>query len=182
MKVELLESTYDPWQEVKSYQAEKVEQEGIARAHSALEKADAVVHVYDATDIPASIDNVQENEISVVNKTDLVKDVPKISKAVCVSAKTGEGIEVLRNEIIHLLNIKPVDQQAPFSARQRHLNILQTSREHIESARKQITGSLPLELAAEECRIAQQTLGEITGEFTPDDLLDYVFREFCIGK
>jgi tRNA modification GTPase len=165
--------------------AEQVEQEGIVRAQSAIEMADAIIHVYDGTELSAEqkFERDNKNEIIVINKSDLLtSDFEKAETTILISAKTGQGLDSLRNEIQQLLQIQPSDQQAPFSARARHLDALRRCLEHFELALQQITQLSPLELAAEELRVAQLTLGEITGEFTPDDLLDYVFREFCIGK
>ena len=165
--------------------AEQVEQEGIVRARSAIEMADAIIHVHDGTEI--SVENklgiTSKNEISVINKSDLLaENFQQNEKAILISAKTGQGLDDLRAAIQQLLQIQPSDQQAPFSARTRHLDALRRCLEHFEFALNQVKSLSPLELAAEELRVAQQILGEITGEFTPDDLLDYVFREFCIGK
>ena len=165
--------------------ADQVEQEGIVRAHSAIEMADAIIHVLDGTELSAEhhLESPTKNEIIVINKSDLLaSDFKADHAAILISAKTGQGLENLRNEIGRCLQIQPSDQQAPFSARIRHLDALRRCLEHFEKALQQITCLSPLELAAEELRVAQQIVGEITGEFTPDDLLDYVFREFCIGK
>jgi tRNA modification GTPase len=165
--------------------AEQVEQEGIIRAQSAIELADAIIHVFDGTELSADYEftEANKNEIIVVNKSDLLaEDFMQAETAILISAKTGQGLDNLRNEIQQCLHILPSDQQAPFSARARHLEALRRCLDHFELALHQIDNLSPLELAAEELRVAQQILGEITGEFTPDDLLDYVFREFCIGK
>ncbi len=165
--------------------AEQVEQQGIERAHSAIEMADAIIHVFDGTVLSASdqINNVSNNELIVINKSDLLADnFEQLETGVLISAKTGKGLSELRDQLQQLLHIQPTDQQAPFSARARHLDALRRCKQHFELALEQINNLSPLELAAEELRVAQQVLSEITGEFTPDDLLDYVFREFCIGK
>jgi tRNA modification GTPase len=165
--------------------AEQVEQEGIVRARSAIEMADAIIHVHDGTEISAEhkLKSTNKNEINVINKSDLLPESFKQNeKEMLISAKTGQGLDALRAAIQQLLQIQPSDQQAPFSARTRHLDALRRCLEHFEFALNQVKSLSPLELAAEELRVAQRILGEITGEFTPDDLLDYVFREFCIGK
>lgn len=165
--------------------ADQVEQEGIVRAQSALEVADAIIHVLDGTELLTehNFKTSSDNEITVVNKSDLLgRDISQPENVTLVSAKTGQGLNNLRNEIQQVLHIQPSDQQAPFSARARHLGALTRCLQHFELAAEQISNMSPLELAAEELRIGQQILAEITGEFIPDDLLDYVFREFCIGK
>jgi tRNA modification GTPase len=68
------------------------------------------------------------------------------------------------------------------SARRRHLEALARARSHVEEAARQLRERRAGELVAEELRVAQQALGEITGEFTTDDLLGRIFSSFCIGK
>lgn len=164
--------------------AEIVEQEGIDRAHAAIQSADLTVRMFDGSNIELGQEFKQsQNEIIVVNKSDLLKKSTMLPEHVLeISVKTGLGLDKLYDEIQQSLSILSVDQQAPYSARSRHLNALEQCLNRLGSADQQLVSAAPLELAAEECRIAQQNLSEITGEFTPDDLLDYVFREFCIGK
>ena len=169
-------------------QAEAVEKEGIARAHLAMQNADCVIHVFDRA---LSDDEIQQtlsqpHAITVINKADLLsEDTPPdgdVDSALYISAKTGAGLDALKQKIMQVLGLQSMDQQPPFSARLRHIEALTRAADAIDMARQQIDSDTPLELSAEECRTAQQCLAEITGELTPDDLLDYVFREFCIGK
>lgn len=160
-------------------QAELVEQEGISRAYSAIETADLIIHVVDK---PQSILTSKSNEIIVLNKIDLIDATETIRDAIQVSAKTGEGLKQLQDQITIALGITIQNQEPPFSARIRHLEALKRSKHAVQTATQHIQHSSPIELVAEELRLAQQSLAEITGDFTPDDLLDYVFREFCIGK
>ena len=121
--------------------------------------------------------------IIVVNKADLLNEQsPRLAQAIYVSAIERTGLDELRAEIAKRLDISSDEQQTPFAARQRHLDALQQAQAAIERAMLQLGQAELPELIAEELRLAQQSLGEITGEFTPDDLLDYIFREFCIGK
>lgn len=162
-----------------------VEQEGIERAHKAIESADLVIHVIDSSQSSSAITDLMthNNRLDVYNKSDLLKDKKAIpGNAISVSAKTGAGIGRLREQIASRLQLQPSEMQTPFSARTRHLDSMRRAMDSIQHALQQLQADSPLELAAEDLRIAQQCLGEITGEFTPDDLLDYVFREFCIGK
>lgn len=165
--------------------AELVEQEGIARAQSAMQTADLVIQLFDGTTL--NKDQVFETEtnnlIQVVNKEDLLLgDITLPNNVLLISAKNGQGLEQLRQQITQALNIQAPEQQPPFSARMRHIDALERCLSQLKLATDQLNSEAPLELAAEELRLAQQILSEITGEFTPDDLLDYVFREFCIGK
>ena len=162
-----------------------VEQEGIERARKAIESADLVVHVIDASQAGTAEDELSKlkNRLEIYNKIDLVTDTAQIpSGATAVSAKTGIGLEELREKIARRLSVSTHTGQTPFSARARHLDAMRRALDAVNVALNQLQTHSPLELVAEELRIAQQCLGEITGEFTPDDLLDYVFREFCIGK
>ncbi len=164
---------------------ELVEQEGITRAQTAIQSADVVVEMFDVTTLEENhhFSTESANHVMVVNKSDLLEKKLRFPKhIICISAKTGEGLDHLRASIQQVLDIQPADQQVPFSARTRHLHALQRCLQQLDLAGEQLKFTTPLELAAEELRVAQQVLSEITGEFTPDDLLDYVFREFCIGK
>jgi tRNA modification GTPase len=101
-----------------------------------------------------------------------------ISNEYYVSAKTGQGIEALRNWLLHTAGWQALGEGV-FLARQRHLRALEIAKVHLQDAAEQLS---QFELFAEDCRLAQQALSEITGEFTPDDLLGEIFSRFCIGK
>jgi tRNA modification GTPase len=185
-------------------QADAVEKEGIARAQLAMQSADCIIHVYDheldhkrVNERVSELANihdentasrVDQRSIVVINKADLLdkdnhnEQSPVADDPLYISAKTGAGLDQLKQQIIKVLGLQSIDQQPPFSARLRHIEALNRASEAIDIALQHINSDTPLELSAEECRTAQQCLAEITGEFTPDDLLDYVFREFCIGK
>jgi tRNA modification GTPase len=101
---------------------------------------------------------------------------------VIVSAKTGEGLDRLRRRLLELAGWH-ASPEGLFIARTRHVEALRRTREHLELARQQADRADPaLDLFAEELRLAHRALGEITGEFTPDDLLGVIFSRFCIGK
>ena len=98
-----------------------------------------------------------------------------------VSALTGAGIEELRAHLLGCMGFQTVEGGS-ISARRRHLESLARAREHAEEAARQLTERRAGELVAEELRAAQTALGEITGEFTSEDLLGRIFAGFCIGK
>lgn len=162
--------------------AGEIEREGIARAETACAQADLILQVLDNN--PTDIDQLSDSDgIVVVNKADLLSEqASRLAGVVYVSATERTGLDQLRSAIAKRLDISSDDQQTPFAARQRHLDALQQAQTAIERAMAQLAQAELPELIAEELRLAQQSLGEITGEFTPDDLLDYIFREFCIGK
>ena len=170
-----------------------VEAKGIERAQQALAQADLILWVTDVTnkedfnDLPEYVDS--KKVIYVHNKMDL-QSVPKLDlinsddKNIFISAKNQTGIELLIKQLgQRLLGSSSIQEQAdtPFLARSRHVIALQQAEENIHAAQQRIEQQ-ELELAAEDLRLAQQNLGEITGEFTPDDLLGKIFSEFCIGK
>jgi tRNA modification GTPase len=170
-----------------------IEAEGVRRARKALETADIVLLVEDASD-PAFAGMELEAElptgvrcIRVRNKIDLVSDTSKeLASAgkegeVWISARTGQGIDLLKQEI--RAAVGAADQiTGSFSARQRHIEALGRACTHVSGGCRVMAETRAGELLAEELRLAQQALGEITGEMLPDDLLGKIFSSFCIGK
>lgn len=162
-----------------------IEQEGVRRAQKEMQQADILLTVIDATTDAVLLD-AQPNEIQVLNKIDLLQrsndDAP--ASVVKLSAKTGEGLEQLQQKILHLAgyNSQPGQTTGIYTARRRHLQALQKTAEHLELAQRALLVDQAGEVMAEELRLAQNTLSEITGAFSSDDLLGKIFSEFCIGK
>ena len=172
---------------------DEVEKIGIERSWREIERADVVLLLVDARTgvgdadreilarLPAGL-----KRITVHNKIDLSGAPPERhdeadSVAISLSAKANRGIELLRGELLRIAGWHPAEDV--FIARERHLRALAAAQEHVAAARQVVDGPLPaLELFAEELRLAQQSLGAITGEFTADDLLGVIFSRFCIGK
>ncbi len=169
--------------------SDEVEKIGIERSWRELERADVVVQLVDArlgvgVEDRAIADRLPAGllRITVENKIDLAKRQPERQESasgvrLALSAKTGEGIELLRQELLRLAGWQPTE--AVFIARERHLAALRETAAHLCEARA-LTSHL--ELFAEELRLAQFALSAITGEFTPDELLGEIFSRFCIGK
>ena len=171
-----------------------VEKLGIERTRAAIGQADLALIVTDAREPAHPDDGTIASElppglvrILVRNKIDLAgleAGSTEIDGAVTVSlsAKTGAGIEQLRQAIRRLVGAHE-DMEGTFLARERHLRALDDARARLDSAAMHLRHrSPPLELFAEELRLAQQALCAITGEFTADDLLGEIFGRFCIGK
>jgi tRNA modification GTPase len=120
--------------------------------------------------------------IHVYNKIDLAGQSARCSadspREVWLSAKTGEGIEHLREALLAVAGWER-GTESPFLARERHLRALAAARVHLESAEAR---QAQWELFAEELRLAQEALGAITGRVSADDLLGEIFSRFCIGK
>jgi len=173
--------------------ADPVEAVGIARTWDAVAKADLVLILIDAQIGEAAADReilrqlpARLPRITVMNKVDLTAGPPRIERApesgetaaVWLSAKTGAGVELLKSLLLQSIGWRG-EAEGIYMARERHLQALAGVREHVTEARAH-TGQL--ELLAEELRLAQDRLAEITGEFSADDLLGEIFQRFCIGK
>ena len=173
--------------------ADIVEAEGIRRARNEMTRADRILYVIDATravsdetmhaelatlptDIPVSV---------VINKIDVIRTNSRYEQSqpprLHVSATTGDGIDLLREHLKECIGFQGAGI-GTISARRRHLDALNRADAHLHEAKRQLQERRAGELMAEELRQAQQCLGEITGEFTPDDLLGRIFTSFCIGK
>ncbi len=168
---------------------DRVEQEGIRRARDAMSRADAVLWIQDASDEgDDTIDEPIPDDVPITivrNKIDLTGEAPAVENketaVVMLSAKTGQGIDELRKHIRALAAYRNLGEGA-FTARRRHLDALTRARQHFAAGRHALDDAHAGELLAEELRLAQQALGEITGAVTSDDLLGRIFSEFCIGK
>ena len=172
---------------------DEVEKIGIERSWREIERSDVVLLLVDARSGVSAADREilkrlpeRLQRITIYNKIDLSgaqaerHDEPETT-AISLSARSGEGIELLRQELLRIAGWHQAEDV--FIARERHLRALAMAQEHIAAARSVVESALPaLELFAEELRLAQHALGEITGEFTADDLLGVIFSRFCIGK
>lgn len=173
---------------------DKVEQIGIERARLEIEKADLVLLVLDSTEHDNTDleslwpDFVQLPTVPVTilrNKADLSgetigEEISDGQKTIRLSAKQGQGIELLREHLKQVVGYNS-STESGFLARRRHLDSLEKTKEHLTVAEKQLAVKAG-ELLAEELRMCQHHLSEITGEFTSDDLLGKIFSSFCIGK
>ena len=183
-----------------------IETIGIERTWAAIARSDLALVIVDArvtaTQLPEGSAAILAAlpaglpRIVVHNKIDLVADSsPRAVQGerairdelgarshVYLSAKTGAGIDALRDEIRQLAGAQE-DMEGTFLARERHLVALRDAEAHVVAAGAHLAGQRPpLELFAEELREAQVALSTITGEFTADDLLGVIFSRFCIGK
>ena len=162
-----------------------IEREGMRRAREAMASADAVLWIQDATDSNAGDTHEPVPDgvpvIVVRNKSDLVDEGQPGEGAVVLSAKTGEGLDELRESIRRLAGYSNLGEGA-LTARRRHVDALQRAAAHFDVGHKALSQDGAGEILAEELRLAQQALGEITGAVSSDDLLGRIFADFCIGK
>ena len=184
-----------------------VERIGIERAWQEISRADCVIHLHDlaaelseeasvatqsiasrAELIPAIRRKLPKNipVIDVWNKSD-VATPPQQLQGLLISAKTGHGIDTLRTKLLEVAGWQAAGSEGSLIARERHVQAIAAVQAHLGEASDHLNASLAhngggLDLLAEELRLAQNALGEITGEFTSDDLLGEIFSKFCIGK
>lgn len=177
---------------------DEVEKIGIERAWDAIETADAVLFLHDLTRLDA-IDYVADDAdiaralaaklpssvavIDVWNKADTTAAPSSCAdRGVTLSAKTGAGLDALRRTLLQVAGWQSVPEGV-YIARERHVQALHQVELHLtEAARHLAAHAQSLDLLAEELRLAQNALSEITGEFSSDDLLGVIFSQFCIGK
>ena len=173
--------------------SDAIESEGVRRTHEAMRRANRVLLVIDDNEeeedsvralraqLPGGVSiTLVRNKIDrsgraagpVASKT----EIPEIA----ISAQDGSGLDTLRAHLKECIGYQ-VAGEGTFSARRRHLDAIERARGHVDAALAQLAARRG-ELAAEELRQAQQALGEITGEFSSDDLLGRIFSSFCIGK
>ncbi len=169
---------------------EPIEQEGIRRAWQEIGTADLILLVIDDQhgygQQEREIESKLPDGVSVLqvwNKIDLGSKPPgQFDQAVFVSAKTGAGLDGLRQRLMSQVDYQGGDTEGMYMARRRHLEALRQTSESLDNAYDCLRLQRAGELVAEELLNAQRALSEITGEFTSDDLLGKIFSNFCIGK
>ena len=170
-----------------------VESEGVKRAREALQQADQILLVLDQQDWP-DITNVMAEALIdlqvipvtiIVNKIDIVQPaLPEVWQhfpVIGLSAKTGSGLKQLRQHLLQSIGFEQTNE-GQFIARARHVDALERTHSALLKGQQQLQEHHAGEILAEELRLAQHALSEITGEFTADDLLGEIFSSFCIGK
>jgi tRNA modification GTPase len=173
--------------------SDEVEAKGIERTWDAIRLADLVIFLTapnaekEANELRAQILAAIPPKcpvLELINKSDLLSQDPNSVKnqALLISAKTGQGIDTLKQRILETVGWNG-PQEGAIVARRRHLDCLERAAEHIEKSEQfAANGNNSLELFAEELFLAQNHLGQITGKLLPDDLLGKIFSQFCIGK
>lgn len=177
--------------------SDEVERIGIERAWQEIEQADRVLFMVDATTTKATEPQQIWPEfmarlpaklpITIIrNKADLTGEKMGFydvngHSLICLSARTGDGVDILRNHLKETIGFSG-NTEGGFLARRRHIQALKKAGFHLEQGKDRLINAYAGELLAEELRLAQHALGEITGEITSDDLLGCIFSSFCIGK
>lgn len=162
--------------------ADQVESEGVRRALDRAAKADLKLLVFDGGERPdpATLALIDDDALLVMNKADLAGAVaPLVGRPILpVSARSGDGVPALLTALEQAVAARYAPAGAPALTRARHRTALEECRESLDRA---LSAPLP-ELAAEDVRLAVRALGRITGRVDVEDLLDVIFRDFCIGK
>lgn len=177
---------------------DEVERIGIERAWQEIQQADHVLLLVDSdktreldvnkiwpefvaklTD-PSKITLIR-NKIDVTGETSGLVKLENYASYIGISAATGEGMDDLKQHLKDIMGFSATGEGG-FTARRRHLDALERAQAFLASGKAQLHGYAAGELLAEDLRGAQNSLSEITGEFTPDDLLGRIFSSFCIGK
>ena len=175
-----------------------VEKIGIARAWDEIKAADAVVFLHDLSRADSTSYQQADAVIAQTLADHLPARVPVVdvwnkmdaapltatarSSGLHLSAKTGAGLDALRKELLTLAGWQAAPEGL-FIARARHVQALEHVQTHLKAATQHLMAKTQaLDLLAEELRLGQNALNEITGEFTSDDLLGVIFSSFCIGK
>lgn len=173
-----------------------VERIGVERAWAEIETADRILLMVDSTEtdateagqiwpdfmhrLPTDVGlTVVRNKIDQTGETAGITE--GVSPVLRLSAQNRDGIDALREHLKQLMGFEG-RHESGFIARKRHLDALQRASEALDNGLAQLLGPAAGELLAEDLRVAQNVLNEITGEFSPDDLLGRIFSSFCIGK
>ena len=173
---------------------DEVEEEGVKRALNAASRADVILLLIEygqniGKEEQRVLDTLPENVKTVVvrNKIDLSENKDDLlaknrnATEVFLSAKTGEGVDDLVQKLKTIMGMGDTGEDS-YMARARHLNALSKTQEYLTTGQQRLENKNTLELLAEDLRMAQESLGTITGSFAADDLLGEIFSKFCIGK
>jgi tRNA modification GTPase len=175
--------------------SDAAEEEGVRRAKTEMRRADRVLYVQDATrvgersagELAAELEELPPDVpvTLVFNKIDLTgaaaHAIQGAPTQIFLSAKTGAGLDLLCAHLKESAGYRDSESGA-LAARRRHLDALKRAQVLVQSAAEVLQRPQTFELFAEDLRLAQRALGEITGEFTSEDLLGAIFGSFCIGK
>ncbi len=164
---------------------DRVETLGVERSKKAVEQADIVLYLRDATKPgeEPDLDLSDKTVIEVYTKADLLADSSRVG-GLCLSSKTGLGLDTLRKEILSRFHAQMGDtgQEDILLSNARHYEALKLVRQALDAVSQGLADGIPADLVAVDLRDALYHLGTITGEVTSDELLGNIFGRFCIGK
>ena len=169
---------------IRTHTTDTIEEQGIARSRDAMQKADIIIHLYDAADgapeplapLPPDV-----HYLPVGNKADQLEALP-CNDHLYIAAKTGENIALLKEKLLELATGNQLQTEATIITNARHYQALQHMLQALTDIKAGLDSHLPGDLLSSDIRQCLYYLGEITGTVTNEDKLDYIFSKFCIGK
>lgn len=181
---------------IRSHTADVIESAGIAKSRQKMEQADLVVYLFDANElsvedlraVEAELQGLGVTYLLVANKIDAISEAGarekfnNIAGILFISARSGLHLEVLKERMVDTVLQEGVSSESVIVTNARHYHALQQVHQSLKDVAEGMANRLPGDLLALDIRRCLQYLGEITGEVTNDDQLDYIFSKFCIGK
>jgi tRNA modification GTPase len=171
---------------IRSHTTDEIEQIGIAKSLQKMEQADLIIWLIDADEIisnhPIQVAIQHKQHIVVVNKIDQQAPQQKTAGHLYISAKNKEGIEELTNALYHAVIQQDINLESTLVTNTRHLQHLQKIATHISAIQVGMQNNLTTDLIAPDIKLCLHQIGELTGTITNENVLDYVFSKFCIGK
>lgn len=181
---------------IRSHTADVIESAGIAKSRQKMEQADLVVYLFDVNElsvedlktVEAELQQLGVTYLLVANKTDAIDEAKARAKfqglggVIYISARSGLHLEVLKERMVDTVLQEGVSSENVIVTNARHYHALQQVHQSLKDVAEGMENRLPGDLLALDIRRCLQFLGEITGEVTNEDQLDYIFSKFCIGK
>jgi tRNA modification GTPase len=180
---------------IRQHSGDLIESAGMERSIEKMKQADLVIYLFDAAEMPeeislrkAELERQGLNYLLVVNKIDIPgEDVTRktfsgIDKIIFISAKNNIHTEVLKERMVDTILGGQVTGESTIVTNARHYHALKEAAKSLTDIREGLDRNLPGDLLALDIRRALHYLGEITGEVSNEDMLDYIFSKFCIGK
>ncbi len=175
---------------IRSHSTDTIEQIGIEKSREKMRSADLVLYIFDATtetkeSLSAEIEELEKEGATyllVGNKADAITGKPVSENVIYISAKQGQGIDELKEAIFKKMVAREPSSEDTIITSARHFEALENICSSLSAIRSGLDSNLPGDLLALDIRRALFHLGEITGEITSEDKLDYIFSKFCIGK
>ena len=179
---------------IREHTADVIEKMGVAKSYDKMNEADVVLYLFDKTDTPQEELTMLEERLAnsnikyllVANKADIetgeINEFKTNQPVICISAKAKNNIEELIDKLFVLAVNQDIEKDAVIVTNARHYQSLERLSKALEEVQEGMNNSIPGDLLALDIKEALQHLGEITGEITSEDQLDFIFSKFCIGK
>lgn len=169
---------------IRSHSSDEIENIGIKKSREKIEQADVVLLLTDTNEIDSSLlkSIAHKNYLAVVNKIDTNTPAVKNDNYLYISAKNKTGINQLTDALYDKVIHQEINTEATLITNTRHLEHLQKIKFHLACIQNNMKANLSTDLVAPDIKLCLQHIGELTGTITNENVLDYVFSKFCIGK